>query len=52
MDLTMQDIIQLQQEAGQVEMDQRLRAIMAERRVRELEAERKAQPPIKDDKEA
>ena len=42
MDVTMQDILQLEQEAGQAENDQRLRAIRAERRVRELEAELEA----------
>lgn len=39
MDITLQDIIQLQQEAGQAENDQRLRAITAERQVRELQAQ-------------
>jgi hypothetical protein len=42
MDVTLQDILQLEQEAGQAENDQRLRAIRAERRVRELEAELEA----------
>ena len=52
MDVTMQDILQLQQEAGQAENDQRLRAIRAERRVRELEAELAAltpETPIEDE---
>ena len=49
MDVTMQDILQLEQEAGQAENDQRLRAIRAERRVRELEAELEAEPPIEDE---
>ena len=38
-DITIQDIQQLQREAGEAENIQRLRAIAAERRVRELEAE-------------
>ena len=42
MDVTMQDILQLEQEAGQAENDQRLRASRAERRGRELEAELEA----------
>ena len=45
MDVTLQDILQLEQEAGQAENDQRLRAIRAERRVRELEAELAAWAP-------
>jgi hypothetical protein len=52
MDVTMQDILQLQQEAGQAENDQRLRAIRAERRVRELEIELAAvapETPIEDE---
>lgn len=38
MDITIQDIQQLQQEMGRESADLRLRAIVAERRVRELEA--------------
>ena len=53
MDLTMQDILQLQREAGQAENDQRMRAIVAERRVRELEAKLgvrpEDEPPIEDE---
>lgn len=39
MDITLADIIQLQQEAGLAENDQRLRAIVAERHAAELEAQ-------------
>ena len=39
MEITTADIVALQREAGQIENDLRIRAIIAERRIRELEAE-------------
>jgi hypothetical protein len=38
MEITTADIVALQREAGEIENDLRLRAIIAERRIRELEA--------------
>lgn len=48
MDISTQDIVQLEREAGQAENDQRLRAIIAERRIRELEAQVAALRPKPD----
>jgi len=39
MEITTADIVALQREAGEMENDLRLRAILAERRVRELESQ-------------
>ncbi len=39
MDITIQDIIDLERESGQVEIALRLRAIVVERKVKELQAQ-------------